>query len=880
MKGTKKKGPPRWANKFLTWYCRPELLEDLEGDLNEYFNRNLRIKGQRKASIIYIIDVFKFFRSYTMRKPEFLNLFIQWIMIRSYVKTSGRTIVRNKLFSGINIAGLAIAMSIGLVMIGTMDDIFSYDKFHLHHDRIYRVISQYQYLEQKDDDYMATTSMKAGQSILSTFPQPEAVAIIARDFSGDLKVGENEIPISGFWANESFFKVFSFQLLQGDPATALKNPMSIVLTETSAIKLFGDAEAMGKSIVMDDERQFIVTGILKDIPFFSHVKFEALASLASRELIDPDNKHELKWDNIWNTWVYLLLPADADLVNLQSGLDRLSEREDPTIENTRIKLALQPMDDIMLGEDLGNQIGPVLGSSGLWIFGGLVFVVVLSACFNYTNLSIARSLRRSREVGIRKVIGALKAHVIAQFVVEAVIISLCALALAIVLFFPLKDFFLGIEPEIQKIFVLDLSPSVVLYFLAFALVVGVVAGFLPALFFSKINALQVLKDTSAMRGFKKLTLRKVLTVFQYSISIIFITATFIVFKQYKHFVAFDLGFKTDNILNITLQGNRVEVLLNELYKLPEVTGISRSALVTSVGNYWGTRMKYAAQPDDSASVYYNAIDENYIPLHEHGLLAGRNFRVATDSTAESEVIVNQQVLKRFNIADQNPAKAIDEIIRVDDKDLRIIGVMKDFHYGQVNNRINQQEVVFRYAHKNDARVLNVKIQSTDLLATYNKIEGIWKKYDSVHPFKAKFYHEQLEDAFAGLKASVKAAGFLSFMAICIASMGMLGMVVFTTETRLKEISIRKILGASERALLILLGKGFFLLLLIAAVIALPLTYLFFERVVFQGYNNHAPISPGDLLYGLLAILTIALFMIVSQTLKVARSNPAEVLKNE
>lgn len=870
--------PPRWATRFLQWYCKRELLEDLEGDLHEYFERNVVTKGTAKAKLIYIVDVFKFLRLYTIRKPEFVNLLINWIMLGSYIKTSGRTIVRNKLFSTINIVGLAISMSVGLLMIGMLSDIFSYDKFHANHKRIYRLLSHYEYLDQKDGNYLATTSLKAGKQIAETFAVPVEVAIFTNDFRGDMKVGEKTIPLSGYWSNPAFFKVFSFELLQGNPITALKDPYSVVLTEKSAMKLFGDEPALGKILILNNDKQYTVTGILKDPPQFSHVRFDMLGSLATHELLTKDDKSAMAWDNVWGTWVYLLMPPDADMKALKTSLEELSKREDPSVKNTHIELALQPMDEIMLGTNLGNQIGPTMGRSNLYIFGGLAFVVILSAGFNYTNLSIARSLKRTREVGIRKVIGALKRDVIGQFVVEAVIIALCAVAIAIVLFVLLKPYFLGIEPSIQRIFFLNLSPKLFLYFVAFAIVVGIVAGFFPALFFSRINAVQVLKNSSNSKFFRKLTMRKVLIVFQYCISIVFITATIIGYKQYKHFVTFDLGFKTDNILNIALQGNKAELLEKELSELPEVTGISQSMMVTSVGNYWGTQMKYYANPNDSASIYYNTVDENYIPLHEHKLLAGRNFTAKADSS-ESEVIVNQAVLKRFNIADQIPSKALGEIVKVDDKDLRIVGVMKDFHYGRANGRNSRVEVVLRYS-RNDARLLNVKVETNDILATHAKIEAIWKKIDPIHPMEAKFYNEQIEEAFAGLKASVKVAGFLTFLAICIASLGLLGMVVFTTETRLKEISIRKVMGASEVRLLYLLGKGFFMLLAIAALISIPATILFFEKIAFPELANHAPLAIGEMLLGVLAVIVVALVMIGSQTIKVARANPAEVLKNE
>ncbi len=869
--------PPRWAERVLEWYCKPEILEDLQGDLNEYFDRNIKSKGPRRAKLIYIIDVLKFFRLYTIRKPKFVNLLINWLMLGSYIKTSGRNMVRNKLFSTINIAGLAVSMSVGLIVISLISDMYSFDQFHENHSRIYRVTSRYSSVSEKESK-LATTSLKAAKEIQENFSVPEAIAVFHSGFDGDVKAGEKAIPLKGYWANESLHKVFSFPFLKGNPATALKAPFSIILTETAAQKLFGNEEALNKVLELHG-KQYTVTGVIKDVPKFSHVRFEMLGSLSTSEILNKDDKDELAWDNVWITWVYLLLPPNADLITLKANLDQLSAKEDSKVKNTHIELSLQSLDDILLGEDMGNQIGPVVGGRAIWIFGGLAFVVILSACFNYTNLSIARALRRTREVGIRKVIGALKTHVMSQFIIEAVLISVCSLFMALLLFFLIRPYFLSLEEEFHENLSLELSPIMIVYFILFALVIGIVAGFFPALFFSKINAIQVLKNISSGAGLKKLTMRKVLVVFQYCISIIFITTSILIYKQYKHFVAFDLGFKTENILNIELQHNKPDILMKELNELQEVKGISRSLMVTSVGNYWGSNMKYQSNPDDSTIVYYNTVDENYLTLHEHKLLAGRNFNPKSDSAVESEVIVNQQVLKRFNIAHQNPAEAINEIVKVDGKALRIIGVMKDFQYGIANNRNNTKEVMLRYS-SSKANFLNVKIASTDIVATYGKIDAIWRKVDQVHPLTAKFYKEQIENSFSGLKASIKMVGFLAFLAVCIAMMGLLGMVVFTTETRLKEISVRKVLGASEAGLLFLLTKGFLLLLIIAVAVGLPITYLFFDQVLFQQMSNHAPILISDFLMGSVAIILIALIMIVMQTLKVTRTNPAEVLKTE
>jgi len=435
----------------------------------------------------------------------------------------------------------------------------------------------------------------------------------------------------------------------------------------------------------------------------------------------------------------------------------------------------------------------------------------------------------------------------------------------------------------QRTVKLELTPSMVVAFIAFSLTVGVIAGFMPAIFFSKVSAINALRNVSSVKAFKHVTLRRALVVIQYTVTLIFITTTAVGYVQYRNILAFDLGFNTENILNINMQGNKPDALLKELSEMPEVTALSRSLIITSVGNAWGGYMKYK-DPRDSVLVLTNHVDENYVPLHEHKLAAGGNF-IARPTTAEAatEVIVNQQVVKRLNIGAGDPGKAIGEEItfsnfKVNGRKMIIVGVMKDFHYGKVENLI--EPVAFMFWTPGDRAIINAKIQSNDIQATVAKIESAWKKIDRVHPFQAKFYDEEIEDAYSEFSAMIKIIGFLSFLTISIASMGLFGMVVFTTETRLKEISIRKVMGASSGNLIYLLSRGFLLLLSISALIALPVTYVFFENVVLTKFPYHTPVQIAELFVGLLAVLLIAFIMIGSQTMRAARSNPAEVLKSE
>ena len=882
MKKKRQHHPPRWAQRFVEWYCKPGLAEDLVGDINEYFKRNVQSVGPRRAKLIYVIDAFKFFRPYTVRRPTFINLFINWIMIGSYFKTSARNLMRNKLFSSINIFGLAISMSVGLLLIAFVLDLFSYDKFHKNGERIYRITNVATFNHDHGGKF-ASTSIKTGRLIREKVTGVEEVSIMRNDFSQDAKVGDNIFPITGFWAEPSLFRIFTFPMLEGNPESALRDPYSIVLTEAAAKKLFGNESALGKAIKFDT-LDYQVTGIMKDVPFFSHINFEALVSLSTAEQLNKNDKDFEKWADRWSSYVYLLLSENADMNSIQSQLNTIAKGENLAEEDTKIELELLPLNEIVVGEDLHRSeggpgsTGPHMSPVVLWILGGLAFVVILSACFNYTNLSIARAMRRFKEVGLRKAIGARKSQICQQFLAEAIIISLAALVLSYFIFLALRPELISLAPEMQRTVKLELTPAMFIAFVVFSVTIGIIAGFMPAIFFSKVSAIDALRNVSPVKVFKHVTLRRALVVIQYTFTLIFITTTAIGYVQYKDILAFDLGFNTENILNIDMQGNKPDELLKELSEMPEVTGRSRSLIVTSVGNAWGGYVKYK-DSRDSALVMSNFVDENYLPLHEHKLVAGGNFIARpTTANAASEVIVNKQVLKRFNIGINDPGKAIGEEITLNGRKMTIVGVVNDFHYGKVENLI--EPVVFRFWTPEHRAIVNAKIQNTDMQATMAKIESVWKKIDPVHPFQAKFYEEEIEDAYSELSSMIKIIGFLSLLTISIASMGLFGMVIFTTATRLKEISIRKVMGASTGNLIYLLSRGFLLLLSISALIALPATYFFFENMVLTNFPYHTPVQIAELFIGLLAVLLIAFLMIGSHTIKAARSNPAEVLKSE
>ncbi len=871
--------PPRWMSWILELYCSKDLLEDLQGDLHEYYTRNLK-KSQFKADLIYFLDVIKFCRLYTIRKPKILGQMTSFNLLSNYFKTSARSLARNKLFSSINIFGLAISMSIGILMITYISELLSFDTFHEKGDRIYRVHSTYQSISSSEPSNFASTSVFVGKKLKEEYAGFEKVLLMRRNFRADLNKGENTIAVRGHYASVEFFDVFTFNLISGNPSTALSEPNSIVLTETSAKKLFKEQDALGQ-IVTSGEDSYTITGIIEDLPKNSHIQFEALMSFVTLEnrFAGSETTTFFDWRSIWMNYVYLLLPEGQDPALINNHLKKIAEAENLKTDRYQIHHRVESLANLVPGEELSNNIGPSMTWKGIYQLVFLTLFVIVSACFNYTNLSIARSLRRAKEVGVRKVVGAGRTQILTQFVFEAIIVALISVTISYGLFVLIKPFFMEIVIDGNDLITMDFQWIHVLYFIAFAMCIGILAGILPSIVLARLKAISVFRDASSVKLMKGLSLRKILIVLQFTTSIFLIIGSTIAYRQYKFALNFDMGFTTENVLNVSLQGNHSKLLMTEIEKLPEVSKISRSGMIPNTGEIWSEEIKYK-DPMDSADVFVNFIDKNYFSTHEFTFLAGGSFPYDQEEGDAKFVVVDELLLKRFNI--QDPHSAIGEIITVDrrleDAKLEIVGVVKEFQYTKIHRE--SEPVALIQGTPDDYMHLNLIVQSNDMVAFMDKLEDIWSEVDRVHPFEARFYDELIQEAYDDQATLFKIFGFLAFLAISIASMGLLGMAVFTTETRQKEISVRKVLGASKQNLMLILSKGFITMLIISAAIAMPLSYLFFTEMVMVDFVNRITIGPVELLSGVLIVFTIGILTIGWQTGKAAMTNPADMLRDE
>lgn len=874
--------PPKLFDRLLEWYCKPSLLEDLQGDLHEYYYRNLT-RGKLIADLIYLIDVIKFFRIYTTQKPKLIGQMTFFTMLGNYFKTSVRSIARNKLFSAINVIGLAISMSVGILMISYISELLSYDTFHTNRDRIYRVLTNYKSVSNEDAFDLASSSIYMGNKLKDEYTGYDKLVIMRRNFNVDIEHGENIISARGLWSSDHFFEIFSFKLLSGSPVSCLTEPNSVVITESLAKKLFPDQNPVGKSVKVHRQEDYLksatITGVVADPPKNSHIQFEILGSFSTLEkyaatLESPTNFYN-SFNSVWMNYVYLLLPEGGATSQVQNHLNQIVADATKDGDRFTIKHELESINDIVPGRDLSNQIGPSIEWSTIYIFVAMTLVVILSACFNYTNLSVARSLRRAKEVGIRKIVGAGRRQVFGQFLFEAIMISCIALLFAVGLYVVIRPEFLELLSE-GDIADLHFQPIQIVYFVAFALITGVLAGLIPSVVLSKLKAISVLRDATKIRLFSGVSLRKVLLVMQFTLSIGFIIAATIAYRQYEYSLNFDLGFKTENIINISPHGAYNDVLYNELSELPEVVNISRSGMVPGIGEIWGESAKYN-DPLDSSSIYVNYIDKNYLELHGYRLLAGSTFPYESEDSTMQLAIINEKLMDRFNMS--SPEAAIGELLTIDGgkMKLKIVGVVQDFHYAKISDEIKPVALI---QDPEQYYVINLQVQTSDMIGMLDKMESIWKKVDPVHPFEAKFYDDQIQQAYEEYQIYFMIIGFLAFLAISIASLGLLGMAVFTTETRMKEISIRKVLGATERGLIMLLSRGFVILLLISAGIAVPATYYLFDSIVLADVVNRVNFGVIELFSGVFIIFAIGALTIGWQTFKAARTNPAEMLRDE
>lgn len=873
--------PPKFADKLLSWFCKDEVLENIQGDLYEVYNKRVDVLGKRRADLLYYLDVLSILRPRLIRRPEGSRQLNQYGIFRNYLRTFTRSIKHNALFSGINAAGLAISMSAGILMIVLLSELNSFDDFHEKKDRIYRVTTSRKALFQGELEFFASAPHYIADVVKDQIPGVEQVLILDRDMTADLKTVDRGTNINGYYASPSFFDVFSFKLKKGNPRTALENPGSIVLTESVAKKLFGDSDPVDKTVNVENNADFrigIITGIIEDVPSNSHINFDALVSMKTVDNSLVEAHRNRNPGRYAQSYVYLVLEEGTKVADVEAVMS--SAMADYNSHSAPNILSLQPMEEF-LSRNAGFPPGPIFSKEKVDMMIALALIILLSACFNYTNLSLVRGLRRSKEICVRKITGAKTLQIFSQFMTESVLLSLLSLIAGIGLFFIIKPEFLAL-PSLnggdRAMFLLNILPIQLLYFVLFAIVVGCVAGFVPALILSKLKANALFNDASKIKVYSGFSARQILTTCQVALSIGLIMFTVIALKQYKYALNYDLGYDTENIINVTVKKDYIDVLENEYARIAGVVETSKSSVILGTRNLMPAD---AMSEDQSDTIMFssNYIDGKYLSMHGFKLLAGSGFTSDPyqDSIQNSDIIVNEQFLKALDLG--SPNDAIGKYIwYFGEEKLKIRGVVRDFISMSLDAEAPK---AFGFLNRpaDEEAVLGVNVAGTNLIAVMQGLETTYKKVDNVHPFKATFYDDQIARTYEESKSIYTIVSFLAFLAISISTLGLLGMAIFTIETRMKEICIRKVLGAGILNLILMLSRNILIIIVIGAAIAIPFTRYIVDDVILNNFLYKTEIGFIELFSGLAIVLFISVLTVGWQLLKAATQNPTDLLRD-
>lgn len=864
--------PPKWLLAFFRWFCHPDCAEDIEGDLRERFDRNAEVGGIHKARWRLLIEVLLLFRPGIIRPVFGSYFFMHTGMFKNYVKVGVRNIAKHKLFSVLNILGLSLAMSVTLLIGVLLDNVLHFDSFQVNKDRIYRV-----YTEESSPDgreIWGETLPQLADRLAQNETVVQVVQINSR-FGGELSYHSKKIPLNGYLTDPHFFDVFNYPFLAGNPEDALSEPYSIVLTESAAKKIFSDENPIGK-LVTTEYGDFLVTGVIREPVENSHLSFEMLgsyATLASLERKGILEARSWKWADRRSDFVYVLLDETGNTQSVLAQLAGIAAEVNPLQEEVSLAFGLHDLREITFGPQIRSQLGPSYPILDSLLILGLTFLILLPGCFNYINLSIARSLKRGKEIGIRKIVGSNRTQIVLQFMVETAILSLIALLGSIVIVLLIKDEFMGMLAPASQISHIDFSFSAFFFALLLALFTALLAGIVPAIYFSKLKPLDSLTATAKPGSFAGITARKGLTIFQFALSLGFLIGISSIIKQYQYTLTFDMGFDRENILVVPLADADYQLLQHEFSTLSDVQGVSFSSHIPGT---WGAARTTVREKTrlDSVEVQEMFVDETYLDRMGIQLLKGKGLQ--QDSPEQLEwILVNQQFEEDF-IARDSSYFADKAWILANGQEAIIVGVVENFNISPIKEKIAPVMLrfdpdQFQYAH--------VNLRSTNIKSTLDNLETKWESLSSV-PFESQFLHHHVEDAFATYDIMIKIMGFQGILVIVISCLGLLGMVVFTTENRIKEMGIRKVLGASENGLIWLVSKSFLKLLLIATVIGTPIAYLLFNSMLLQTQHYTVGVGLLDVLISISILFLLGGITIYWQTKKVAGINPVDHLRNE
>jgi putative ABC transport system permease protein len=790
-------------------------------------------------------------------------------MIKNYLKIAWRNLVKNKVFSFINILGLALGMACSLLILLWVNDEKSMDKFHKNRSQLYSVYER-QYYDNKIDAFHSTPGVLADE-MKKVLPEVQYASGMAWNDRATFQVGDKIMKEKGNHAGADFFKMFSYQLLAGNANDALSSPVSIAISRKMANDFFGDPQsAIGKTIRYANQKDLAVAAVYEDLPENASEKFDYLINW--QYFLD-----EQSWAKEWGNngpRTLIMLRAGTNPVTFEKKIVRfLDNYNKDQGKSFRIELGTQRFDDMYLHSNF-SKTGALEGGRIEYVrlFSLVAIFILLIACINFMNLTTARSVKRAKEIGVRKVVGAFRSALIRQFIGEAIFISFIAIAIAIILVIVSLPAFNNLThkqivfPYSDKIFWASI--------LGLALMAGFISGSYPALFLSSFNPIVVLKGTlklsSASAWFKK-----GLVVFQFVLSIVLIVGTIVVSKQVNYIQTKNLGYDRENLVYIPMEGDlpkQYELFRQQASTMPGIKLVSRiSQNPTQIENGTGGVEWEGKDPNTMPMFTQAAVGYDFVKTMNIQLLKGRDFSkdFPTDSVG---YILNEQALAKIGFKDP-----IGKPLTFWKKKGTVVGVIKDFHFNSLKVPVNA--LIIRLGETDNYGTLLIKTQAGKTKEAIASLEKLCKQLNPKFPFTYQFSEEEYSKLYASEQMTGKLANCFAFLAIFISCLGLLGLAMFTAEQRTKEIGIRKVLGASTSSLFVLLSREFLVFVVIAIVIASPLAWWGMNKWL-EEYTYRINITAWMFIIAGLTATLIALITVSFQAIKAAISNPVKSLRTE
>ncbi len=865
--------PPRRALDFLRWFCREDYLEEIEGDLTEVFEKEYQ-STPRKAKWKFTWSVIKYFR------PEFMKSFKNYQpnslgMYRSYFKISWRNLVRQKLYSTINIGGLALALTCFMTILLYVQHEFSYNSFYENADHIYRVYQKQTGNVHLGTDYFAVTPAQLASVMREEFPEV-VYATSVEQSSGLLSIGDQHFWKDGLAGDSQFFDVFTILFMEGNSKTALADPKSIVLTRSLAKTIFGDESPVGRSLHYQDEEGYHVTAVIDDPPSNSSLRYSFIVNILYNKNYVESMKRTGWSNNSFHT--FFVLADDADPSSVEKKFPALLAKyqlpEDYADYPFNDQYFIQPLADIYFQSHINSDIGIKGNRDAVYLFSIVALIVLLLACVNYMNLAVARSIKRSREVGLRKVVGAVRRQLIGQFLGESVLIAFLSLLLAVGLTYLLLPCFGRMMERPVELNFLS-NPLLLPGLLLLVLLVGIFSGSYPALMMSSLRPMEVLKARADVKvsGF---SLQRLLIIVQFAVSITLVISSLVIWQQLQYMQQKELGYDKEDVVAIrlidrSLRG-KFQHLSNEWSQNQHILSATMSShLPTHITSSSIISNKPGADEKEGLAIYQWQVEYNFMDVFGIKLLAGRNFSQEMSNDSEQSYLINETAAKALG---WTPEEAIGkQIYHGDSKN--IIGVVRDFHMHSMHLPI--QPLMIRLS-ENRGSYISVKVKHGEIPETLAYLEKSIKA-NSPYPLDYQFLDENFKQLYASEMKLGEIFGFFTVVSVLIASLGLFGLAAFLSGQRTKEIGIRKVLGASVQSIVVLVSKDFLRLVFIAFIVSIPVGWYAMHSWL-QDFAYRVNIEWWTFaLAGVLAFV-IANLSIGYQSLKASLMNPVDSLQSE